>query len=99
MRQKWCIVQLDRNEELVGTGILGHTSDDGKVITLYPDAFKNREELVKTICHENVHLQQVRKYGKVESIEELSKREKEAYESEKRWWESYVKKTGYRQQD
>ena len=62
---------IDRNTEMIGTGYFGHTSDDGRVITLYPDAFADREELVKTIGHENTHLQQVRKDGNVKSIEEL----------------------------
>ena len=88
--------KIDRNKDLIGTGYTGHTSDDGKVITLYPDAFKDREQLVKTIGHENVHLNQVRKNGKVESQIELIKRENEAVASEEGWWAKYVKNTGYR---
>lgn len=91
--------KIDRNKELIGSGYLGHTSDDGKVITLYPDAFKDREQLVKTIGHENTHLNQIRKNGKVKVHQELAIREKEAYASEQRWWDEYVKNTGYRHQN
>lgn len=88
--------KIDRNVEMIGTGYFGHTSDDGKTITLYPDAFKDREQLVKTIGHENVHLQQVRANGKVNTIEELLKREEEATNSEDGWWQKYVKENKYR---
>lgn len=91
--------KIDRSKEMIGSGYLGHTSDDGKVITLYPDAFIDREQLVKTIGHENIHLMQVRKNGKVRAIEELNQREQEAYSSEDKWWDEYVKRTGYRQQN
>ena len=49
-----------------------------------------------TIGHENIHLIQVRRHGKVKNIEELIDREKEAYDSEERWWQLYVKNTRYR---
>ena len=78
--------RIDRNEEMLRTGYFGHTSDDAKTITLYPDAFMNREQLVKTIGHENVHLKQTRRYGKVKTEEELYLREAEAVASEEKWW-------------
>ena len=89
-------IKINRNVEMLGKGLFGHTSDDGKYVALYPDAFQNREELVKTIGHESVHLMQIEKDGKVKSIEDLISREEEARASEKEWWEQYVKKTGYR---
>lgn len=89
--------KIDRDEEKMNTGYFGFTSDDGKNIVLFPDAFVNREQLVKTIGHENIHLKQVRENGKVKSIEDLRKREEEAAKSEEGWWKLYVKNTGYRQ--
>lgn len=89
-------IKIDRNIDMLGKGIFGHTSDDGKIVTLYPDAFQNREELVKTIGHESVHLLQIEKDGKVKSVEDLISREEEASASENEWWGRYVKKTGYR---
>lgn len=88
---------INREEKMIGTNIFGHTSNDGKVVTLYPDAFMNREQLVKTIGHEQIHLKQVKDNGIIKTHEELILREREARASEESWWESYVKKTGYRQ--
>lgn len=90
---------IDRDKEKIGSVYTGHTSDDGRTISLYPEAFVNREQLVKTIGHENIHLNQVRKYGKVKTSEELAAREDEAVASEQGWWEAYVKNTGYRRQN
>ncbi len=89
--------KIVRDEELIGKGLLGHITDDAKMIELYPDSFSSRETLVKTIGHEHIHLQQILKGGKVESTEELIEREKETYASEEGWWKDYVKKTKYRQ--
>lgn len=91
--------RIEKNKDMIGSGYMGHTSDDGRIITLYPDAFVDREQLVKTIGHENIHLKQVRENGKVKTDIELYQREEEAVRSEERWWAEYVKKTGYRQQD
>lgn len=88
--------KIERDPDLIGRDLYGHTSDDGKVITLFPDAFKNREELVKTLGHEHIHYEQVKKHGKVKTPEELLIREDEARGSEEGWWATYVKRTGYR---
>ena len=91
--------KINRDKEMIGTNYMGQTSDDGSSITLFPDAFINREQLVKTIGHENIHLKQVRKNGKVKTIEELRQREKEAFDSEEWWWKTYVENTGYRSEN
>lgn len=88
--------KIDRSEEMLNVDITGHTSNDGKVITLFPNAFKNREQLVKTLGHEDVHLKQVRKNGKVKTTDELYLREEEARASEDRVWKEYVERTNYR---
>jgi hypothetical protein len=88
---------INKDEELLGKGLQGHTSSNGKAITLYPDAFANREILVKTIGHEYTHLQQLRERGILKDTIEGIAREKEAYESEQGWWNTYVERTGYRQ--
>lgn len=85
-----------RNSEMIGSGYTGYISDDGKTIYIYPDAFVSREQLVKTIGHENIHLKQIRENGKVKSTEELFEREREARESEEKWWSEYVKRIGHR---
>jgi len=55
----------------------------------------NREQLVKTIGHEFVHLKQAKEHGIITSMEDLMEREREAYESEAKWWDDYCKKTGF----
>ena len=87
--------KIDRNPELIGTGICGYTSEDGKVIFLYPDAFANREQLVKTIGHEYTHYKQVEAEGIVSSTEELKNREKIAKVTESKYWWEYKRRTGY----
>lgn len=45
---------------------------DGKTITLYPDAFTDIENLVKTLGHERIHVYQISVFGKPTSTELLS---------------------------
>mgnify|MGYP004526049343 FL=1 len=90
---KWYIV---RDKELAEhPDFMGYTLEDGSGIQLYPAAFTDREQLVKTMGHEYIHLQQTWQRGKIESTEELMNREREAYGSEDKWWSDYRKKTGY----
>lgn len=90
---KWYIV---RDKELAERPeFMGYTLADGSGIQLYPAAFTNREQLVKTMGHEYIHLQQTWQRGKIDSTEELMLREREAYGSEEKWWNDYCKKTGY----
>lgn len=91
-------VHIDRNERLIGTGYCGYTDPSGKRVTLYPDAFKDRENLVKTLGHEGIHLDQVRKYGAVKDSIELTRREKEARNAENSIWQKYLERTGYGKQ-
>jgi hypothetical protein len=42
--------------------MFGRTDRNG-VLHLYPNAFKNEEELVKTLGHEHTHVWQVRTHG------------------------------------
>ena len=86
---------IEAKEEMIGRGVYGHTSEDGKTTTLYPDAFINREQLVKTLGHEHIHLIQAKEHGIVDSTEDMLLREVEAYSSEPKWWKDYVERTGY----
>ena len=88
-------VSIIRDEELAQrTEFMGYTPPDGSGIHLYPAAFTNREQLVKTIGHEFTHLLQTRERGIVRSTEELIEREREAYGAEAKWWEAYCRNTG-----
>lgn len=87
-------VVIDKSTELVKTGFCGYTAPDGKTVTLYPDAFQSREQLVKTIGHEKIHLDQVRAKGEVVDTDDGRAREREAVASEEGWWNEYKRKNG-----
>lgn len=90
---KWVIV---RDKELVERSeFMGYTFPDGSAIQLYPAAFSDREQLVKTMGHEYVHLKQTQERGIIKTMDELLEREREAYGSEENWWSSYCQKTGF----
>lgn len=80
-------IKIDRNPELLGKGLYGFT--DGKTITLYPDAFTDTENLVKTLGHERMHVYQVKIFGKPTSTDILKEFEKAAFDSERSWWEYF----------
>lgn len=85
-----------RDKELIDSReFMGYTFPDGSMIQLYPAAFATREQLVKTLGHEYIHLKQTKERGIIDSVEELMEREREAYGSEQAWWDAYLKKTGF----
>ncbi len=88
-------IKIDHNEELIGEGWYGWTHPDLKEIRLYPDAFANREQLVKTLGHERIHVEQVRMWGKANTHEEALYYERGPRFSEEYWWQEYVRRTGY----
>jgi hypothetical protein len=88
-------IDIIRDEELIGTGICGYTFPSGKKVQLYPDAFSNREELVKTLGHERVHCEQVKLFGYSEDTEVEKYFEKGPVFSEEYWWSEYKRRTGY----
>ncbi len=89
-------IKIIRDKTLIGDSRwMGYTYPDGSVIQLYPAAFSSREELIKTLGHEFTHLKQVRESGTIQSVEELTRREREAYDSEQHWWDEYRRKTGF----
>lgn len=88
-------VSIIRDEELAQRKeFMGYTLPDASGIQLYPAAFTNREQLVKTLGHEFTHLLQARERGIVRTTEELINREREAYGAEAKWWEAYCRNTG-----
>jgi hypothetical protein len=80
---------LDENPELRGRGYTGHTWPDGRRVTLYPDAFEDEEQILRTIVHELVHVRQVRAAGPPRDTVDLAQREREAYAEEEQWWQSH----------
>jgi len=88
-------IKIDRREELMGKGLYGWTNPNLKEIQLYPDAFFNREQLVKTLGHERIHVEQVRMWGPAQTHEEALYYERGPQFSEEYWWQEYVRRTGY----
>ena len=81
-------VKINRDSDLIGRGLFGHTSPDG-TITLYPDAFGSEEDLVRTIGHERMHVMQTGLYGPASSLEQEGAWERAAYGSEDQFWNFY----------
>lgn len=91
-------IKIIRDKELVDTGYFGWTNPNMKEVQLYPDAFKSREELVKTLGHERVHMEQLKLFGPAMTNEELIYFEKGPLFSEEYWWKEYRRKTNYVQE-
>ncbi len=88
-------IDIIRDESLIGSGLMGYTFPNGKKVQLYPDAFVDREQLVKTIGHERIHCEQIRLFGEAKNMEEELYYEKGPMFSEEYWWNEYVRRTGY----
>ena len=80
--------------ELIRSDFLGYTHPGGSTVELYPNAFKNRETLVKTLGHEFVHVMQNKLYGPPQDTITGSLFEKEAVQAEEICWENYKKQRG-----
>lgn len=61
---KGITLSIDTNEDLLRVQIAGDADPDniGHIIFL-PNAFKSKEELLRTIYHEKYHVEQYKKYG------------------------------------
>lgn len=88
-------IKIIRNDELKGTGYFGWTNPNMKEVQLYPDAFKSREELVKTLGHERVHMEQLKLFGPAKNHDEALYFERGPVFSEEYWWKEYKKKVNY----
>jgi len=73
-------------------GLFGYTPPGGKKIILYSDAFHNAEQLVRTIAHERVHVEQIRRTGRYfRGQQERLRWELEAEEAEVAAWATYLR--------
>lgn len=75
--------KIQRSEHLLNSSYYGSTDYDniGR-IDLFPNAFQDEEELIKTIIHEKCHVEQLKRYGKKYCLEHLADMEAEAYQTE-----------------
>jgi hypothetical protein len=78
---KWTI---NRDSEVLGTGLMGHTSPRG-AITLFPDAFQSERTLVETLAEERIHVYQVRTFGPLQTSLDLAAYEAAAKQSASLW--------------
>ena len=79
-------VRIVRDPDLVGSGLVGYTHPGGKMIDLYPDAFRSAESLVKTLGHERTHVMQMKIFGTPTTTAELGLNETAAYGIEGAFW-------------
>ncbi|MCL2731844.1 MAG: DUF6531 domain-containing protein [Actinomycetia bacterium] len=87
-------IRINRQAELIGKGLYGHTTSDGRVITFYPDAFTSMEDLVRTIGHERTHVMQAQIYGEAPSTDVERVWERAAYDIEYQFWDYYNGRLG-----
>lgn len=80
-------IKIQRSEKLLSLPITGSTDYEniGR-IDLFPNAFIDEEQLVRTLVHERCHVNQLKKYGRKYVQEHLDEMEKEAYALEEDWF-------------
>lgn len=82
-------IKIDKDADKVNTGYRGHTNPLNLHILLFPDAFENEEQLLRTLIHEKVHVEQVKEHGLLYVSENNPEMEREAYFKENEWWEKH----------
>ena len=88
-------VRIVRDPELIGRNTFGYTYPDGS-IDLYPDAFTDTEQLVKTLGHERTHTMQIDIFGHPDThgsnvMFELQQNERAAHGVEDSFWKYYLR--------
>lgn len=86
------LIEIDEDERLRGRQPYGYTWPEGLRITLYPDAFHDEEQLLRTLIHELAHVHQVRSEGPTTDSVTLAARERDAYAEKEEWWQSYLER-------
>ncbi|MBQ2932210.1 MAG: hypothetical protein IJE62_05145 [Clostridia bacterium] len=57
-------LNIDTNQELLRIGLTGRVDPEHiGGITFFPNAFRSREELLRTLFHEKVHVKQFKEFG------------------------------------
>lgn len=80
-------IKIVRDSDLIGRNIFGYTPPGGRAIHLYPDAFSNREQLVRTLGHERTHVFQEGLYGTPTDSIRLREFERAASQIEDSFWD------------
>lgn len=80
---KGITINIDAQEDLLRIIYTGRTDyEQIGGITFFPNAFRSRENLIRTIYHEKTHIEQCKKYGKKFVQENIGRFESEAYQLE-----------------
>ncbi|MGV2795188.1 DUF4280 domain-containing protein, partial [Clostridium perfringens] len=85
-------IKIIRDPEMLDVPFGGWANPNGREIQLYPNAFINEEQLIKTLAHERTHIFQVRIYGHAADNSMLRLFEDGAYGIEDTFWEYFKKK-------
>ena len=85
-------LNIDFNEELLRLAYTGRAdSESVGGITFFPNAFRDKETLLRTLYHELQHVKQFKKFGTEYVQNNLGAFEKLAYEAEDAFVESLIK--------
>lgn len=84
--------KIQRSEHLLNSSYYGSADYDniGR-IDLFPNAFQNEEELIKTVIHERCHVEQLKRYGKKYCLDHLTDMEAEARQIEEETFNKLTK--------
>ena len=84
--------KIQRSEHLLNSSYYGSADYDniGR-IDLFPNAFQNEEELIKTVIHERCHVEQLKRYGKKYCLDHLADMEAEARQIEEETFNKLTK--------
>lgn len=85
-------IKIQRSEKLLSLSIMGSTDykNIGR-IDLFPNAFLDEEQLIRTLIHEKCHVEQLKRHGVKYVQEHLDEMEKEAYALEEEWFANQKK--------
>lgn len=86
-------VKIQRSEKLLALPLTGRTDykNIGR-IDLFPRAFENEEQLMRTLIHEKCHVKQLKKHGAAYAQKNLDQMERQAYRFESFWYQKLRKK-------
>lgn len=90
---KGITLHIDLNEDLIKIPYTGR-ADGEKIglVTFFPNAFTSREDLIRTIFHEKIHVEQFKEYGAIFVQNNRQRFETEAYEKEDQFIKDLIRK-------
>ncbi len=87
------IIKIQRDESMINSYYTGSTDyDNVGRIDLFPNAFINTEQVLRTLIHEKAHVLQLRKYGKNLTQININFMEKVAYRFEELFYKVLLKR-------